>query len=103
MELPPEVATLVMGRLDLGPARSELLVDTELLTAANTSRAKEIPDVEPRYRASDAPCTETMPIFDTSLFNLSASSCFFSQSSFLVANGESILGDCGPSQEFLVL
>jgi hypothetical protein len=55
IELPPELATLVTGRLGLIPVLSELLLDTELLTAARTTRANDIPDVEPRYLASEAP------------------------------------------------
>ena len=60
------------------PFLSDRALGRELLTAANTTLAKEIPDVEPRNRGSDVPCTDTMPIFETSLSNLSASSCLCS-------------------------
>src|SRR5271155_5825999 len=50
------------GLLGRTPALSELLVETELLTAAKTTLAKDIPDVEPRNRGSDAPWTDTMPM-----------------------------------------
>lgn len=56
--------------------------ETELLTAANTTLANDIPDVDPRKRGSLAPWTETMPIFDTSFVSFSRS--YFSLSSLEV-------------------
>ena len=78
MEVPPvPVALLVMGGLEgLIPDFSLLVPETEDLTAANTTRANDIPDVLPRYLESEAPCTDTLPIFDTNLLSFSLSSCF---------------------------
>jgi len=53
--------------------RSDKEPATELFTAANTTRAKEMPEVEPRYRGSLAPCTETMPMLETRLVSFSRS------------------------------
>lgn len=69
----PLSTTLVAALAPRLLPRSEEEPDTELLTAANTTRAKDMPDVEPRYLGSLAPCTETMPMFDTSLVSFSRS------------------------------
>lgn len=66
------------GLLGLTPPFSELDVDTELLTAAKTTRAKDMPVVEPKARESEAPWTE---ILETRLFSLSVSSFFLCQDS----------------------
>src|SRR2546430_6877311 len=44
----PAFAALAKGLLGRMPALSELLVDTEAFTAAMTTRANEMPDVEDR-------------------------------------------------------
>ena len=72
MDAPPETA-LRADLPGLGP-RSELFVDTEDLTADRTTRANEMPEVEPKNLESEAPWTETMPMLDTSLSILSFSS-----------------------------
>jgi hypothetical protein len=72
IEVPLSTTLLVTLAPRLLP-RSEEEPDTELLTAANTTRAKDMPDVEPRYRGSLAPCTETIPMLDTSLVSFSRS------------------------------
>jgi hypothetical protein len=56
--------------------RSEEEPDTELLTAANTTRAKLMPDVEPRL----SPDIAGIPMFDTRLVSFWRS--YFSLSSF---------------------
>ena len=48
---------------------------TELLTAAKTTLANEMPDVEPRKRGSEVPWTDTMPMLETNRSSLSASFC----------------------------
>ena len=48
---------------------------TELLTAAKTTLAKDIPDVEPKNRGSEVPWTDTMPMLETNRSSLSASFC----------------------------
>jgi len=55
--------------------RSEEDPDTELLTAAKTTLAKEMPEVEPKKRESDVPCTATLLACDKSLSTLSRPSC----------------------------
>ena len=78
--VPDPTALAVTGGLDgLTPLLSLFVPETELLTAAKTTLANEIPEVEPRYLESDAPCTDTLPIFETSLLSLSDSSCFLFQ------------------------
>ena len=44
----PETLSLIGGREGLIPLFSLFVVDTDDFTAANTTRANEIPDVEPR-------------------------------------------------------
>ena len=61
----PPVAALVSGFDGRTPPRSDADPDTELLTAANTTLAKEIPDVDPRYLESEAPSTDTFPMLCT--------------------------------------
>lgn len=68
----------VIGLLPLWLPRSEEDPETELFTAANTTLAKDIPDVDPRKRGSLAPCTDTMPMFETSLVSFSRSLRSFS-------------------------
>ena len=72
MEVPLSTTLLVTFAPRLLP-RSEEEPDTELLTAAKTTLANEMPEVEPRYRGSLAPWTETMPMLDTSLVSFSRS------------------------------
>jgi hypothetical protein len=60
--------------------------DTELLTAAKTTLANDIPEVEPKNLGSLAPWTDTMPILETNLVSFSLS--YFSFSSFERLSGE---------------
>ena len=55
--------------------RSDDAPDTELFTAAKTTLANEMPDVEPKKRESDVPCTATLLACDRSLSTLSRPSC----------------------------
>lgn len=57
IELP--ATALLAGLLALTLLFSELLVDTELLRAANTTLANGIPDVDPNHRGSEAPSMDT--------------------------------------------
>ena len=72
----PPVAALVSGFEGRTPPRSDADPDTELLTAAKTTLAKEIPEVDPRYLESEAPSTDTLPMLCTRLER-----CFCSVSS----------------------
>ncbi len=47
--------------------------ETVLGKEASTTRAKEMPEVDPRKRESEAPWTDTMPMLDTSLSSFSDS------------------------------
>ena len=77
IDVPAAPGALRGGGLDgLTPDLSLFVPLTLDLTAANTTLAKLIPDVEPKYLESLAPCTDTEPIFDTSLLSFSLSSCF---------------------------
>lgn len=71
---PVPTALVDIGLLGRIPPFSELDVETELLTAAKTTRANEMPVVEPKDLESEAPWTE---ILETRLFNFSVSSFFF--------------------------
>lgn len=82
MDVPPLVAAadpIDPGLLPRPPYPPEP-PGTELLTAAKTTLANDIPLVDPRKRGSEAPCTETMPMLETNLCSLSDSSCFCSHS-----------------------
>lgn len=74
--LDPVAALVIGGREGLTPDLSLFAPDTDDLTAAKTTLAKDIPDVLPRYLESEAPWTEKLPMFETSLLSLSDSSCF---------------------------
>lgn len=83
----PDVTCFWRGGLEgRTPLLSLFVPDTEDLTAANTTLAKDIPDVEPKYLESEAPWTETLPMLETSLLSLSDSSCFLFHAA--------CLGDC---------
>jgi hypothetical protein len=77
---PVPTALADIGLLGLTPPFSELDVETELLTAAKTTRANDMPVVEPKDLESEAPWTE---ILETRLFNLSVSTFFFCHASSL--------------------
>jgi len=80
IDVPPAAGGFGRGGFDgLIPLFSLFVPLTLDFTAANTTLAKEIPDVDPRYLESDAPCTDTEPIFETNLLSLSLSSCFLFQ------------------------
>ena len=87
IEVPPAAGAFGRGGFDGQTPLFSLFVPLTLdFTAAKTILAKEIPDVDPKYLESEAPCTDTELMFETNLLSFSLSSCFlFHATSF---------GDC---------
>lgn len=86
----PPVAALVSGFEGRTPPRSDVDPDTELLTAAKTTLANDIPDVEPRYLESEAPNTDTFPMLWTRLDRCFCSVC----SSETAETGPALVSGC---------
>lgn len=65
----PVTALLVIaGREGLTPLLSLVEPDTEDFTAAKTTLANEMPDVEPKCRESEGACIDTFPKLGIELF-----------------------------------
>ena len=70
--LPPPLAASAVSAFLLAARSEPVCCGTELLTAAKTTLANEMPDADPRALASEVPCTETLPRLLTSLSTFSS-------------------------------